>query len=127
VLEFLYGHEPARSRFIAKLEAAERRELRLLISRIHFGEIYYNFAINQRLGKIPGIQFAIADLPWQVVSVDDSLVDEAAELKSLHPISYADAFVVALARRRGAPVITGDPDFKRLEAAGVVQLDWLGA
>jgi predicted nucleic acid-binding protein len=112
---------------MARLEAAERGELRLLICRINFGEIHYNFAINRRLGNIPGVQFDIANFPWQLVSVDDALVDEAAELKSLHPISYADAFVAALARRHHAPVITGDPDFQRLNAAGVVQLDWLGA
>ena len=127
VLEFFYRHEPARSRFFARLEAAERGELRLLISRINFGEIYYNIAIKQRLGEFPGMRFDIADVPWQVISVDDVLVDEAAELKSLYPISYADAFAVALARRHSAPVIAGDPDFKKLQVAGVVQLDWLGA
>jgi ribonuclease VapC len=127
VLEFLYRQEPTRSRFIARLEAAERGDLRLLISRINFGEIYYNFAINQRRGKIPGILFDISDFPWQIASVDDLLVDQAAELKARYPISYADAFVAALARRHNAPVLTGDPDFQKLNAAGVVQLDWLGA
>jgi len=127
VLQFLYRREPARSRFRERLEAADRGELQLLISRINFGEITYNLLIKQRLGEIQDIRFAISDLPWQVVSVDDLLVDEAAAIKGLHAISYADAFVAALARRHGAPVITGDPDFQKLHAAGIVQLDWLGA
>ncbi len=126
VLQFIYGREPARSRFRERLDSADRGELRLLISRINFGEIIYNLLIKQRLGEFREIRFAISDLPLEVISVDDLLVDEAVQLKGLYPISYADAFVAALARRYNAPVITGDPDFQKLHAAGVVALDWLG-
>ncbi len=127
VLELLYRHEPARSLFLARLEAAERLEIRLLICRINYGEIVYNFLAKRRRGEIPAdIDLDIDNFPWEVVSVDDALVDEATELKSIYPVSYADCFVAALARRYGAAVITGDGDFLKLQAAGLLTVDWLG-
>ncbi len=127
VLEFVYGHEPAYSLFAERLEAAQRLELRLMICRINYGEIVYNFQGKKNRGEIPAdISLDIGDFPWEVTSVDDALVDEATELKSIYPVSYADCFVAALARRYGAPVITGDGDFLKLQAAGLLTLDWLG-
>jgi ribonuclease VapC len=79
------------------------------------------------LGEFVGAVPDLASLPWQVVSVDDVLVDEAARLKSSYPISFADCFAAALAQRYNAPVITGDPDFKKLAERGVVRVEWIGA
>lgn len=127
VLEWLYHNEPARTLFRQRLEKASRGEIRLLISRINYGEIVYNVAGKQRRGELPeNMDLDIGDLPWEVVSVDDDLVDEAAELKSLYAVSYADCFAAALARRHQAPVITGDPDFLKLQSVGVLSVDWLG-
>jgi predicted nucleic acid-binding protein len=126
VLEWIYRKEPATARFRERLEAAERGEFRLLVSRINYAEISYNVAIKKRLGEFVGTVPDLASLPWQVVSVDDALVDEAARLKSSYPISFADCFAVALARRYNAPVITGDPDFKKLADRGVVLVEWIG-
>lgn len=47
----------------------------------------------------------------------------AARLKAIFPLAYADTFAAALAQRGGVPVVTGDPEFKRL--AGVVSVIWL--
>ncbi len=127
VLEWLYRNEPARTLFRQRLEEASRGEIRLLISRINYGEIVYNFAGKQRRGELPAdMDINIDDLPWEVVSVDDALMDEAAELKSLYAVSYADCFAAALARRYQAPLITGDPDFLKLQSVGVLSVDWVG-
>jgi ribonuclease VapC len=127
VLEWLYRNEPAGMLFRQRLEKASRGEIRLQISRINYGEIVYNFAGKRRRGELPvDMDLDIDDLPWEVVSVDDDLVDETAELKSLYAVSYADCFAAALARRYQAPVITGDPDFLKLQSASVLSVDWLG-
>jgi predicted nucleic acid-binding protein len=127
VLEYVYGHEPAYTLFLERLEAAQRLEIRLCISRINYGEIVYNFQGKRRRGEIPAdINLDISEFPWEVISVDDALVDEAAELKSLYAVSYADCVAAALARRYNAPVMTGDPDFLKLQSAGVLSVDWLG-
>ena len=36
--------------------------------------------------------------------------------KATHIMSYADAFVVATAIVKEAKIVTGDPEFKRIEA-----------
>ena len=46
----------------------------------------------------------------------------AARLKAVHPISYADCLVAALAQRTGATILTGDPDFQRF---GQTAVEWL--
>ena len=59
--------------------------------------------------------------------VDDALVDEAADLKSRYPIAYANAFAAVPAMRLGVPLVTGDREFRRLEADGLLSLRWVGA
>jgi ribonuclease VapC len=126
-LEYVYGHEPAYTLFQERLEAAQHLATRLFISRINYGEIVYNFQGKRNRGEIPAdIDLNIESLPWKIITVDDALIDEAVELKSVYPVSYADCFAAALARRYNAPVMTGDPDFLKLQAAGVVSVDWLG-
>jgi len=44
-------------------------------------------------------------------------------LQGRFPISYADAFAVALAQEMTATLITGDPEFKRVESR--VTIMWL--
>jgi len=52
--------------------------------------------------------------PIPLVVADKELTYEAAKLKGKHQIPYADCFAAALARRLKAPVVTGDPEFKKL-------------
>jgi ribonuclease VapC len=40
---------------------------------------------------------------------------DAARLKSEHAISYADCFAAATAIKEGASIVTGDPEFKKVE------------
>jgi predicted nucleic acid-binding protein len=47
----------------------------------------------------------------------------AAHVKAHHPISYADAFAVALAQEMDASVVTGDPEFECVE--GLISVFWL--
>ncbi len=96
------------------------------ISRIIRGEIWYQVARRRGFEIYPIYQPRLETLPIEVVSVDDALVDQAAELKARFSISYADCFAAALAIRNRAPVLTGDPDFLKLQAAGVLSVHWLG-
>ena len=48
----------------------------------------------------------------------------AATLKSLFPISYADAFAAALAQKYRCPLVTGDAEFRRVDQ---LEIDWIGA
>ncbi|TAH50263.1 MAG: type II toxin-antitoxin system VapC family toxin [Chloroflexota bacterium] len=41
----------------------------------------------------------------------------------MYPLSYADAFAVALAQELAATVITGDPEFRAI--GNIVSVDWI--
>jgi predicted nucleic acid-binding protein len=51
------------------------------------------------------------------------LVSSAAEVKSGHALSYADAFCVATALRYQAAILTSDPEFASVSE--IVKIHWL--
>jgi len=91
------------------------------LSRINWGEFYY--IVKRRVGsaKAQEALSLIEQLPITLLSVDDLLIREAAEIKSEYPIAYADAFCVATAKRLSARILTSDPEFKAVEKLICVQ------
>jgi predicted nucleic acid-binding protein len=93
------------------------------MSLVNWGEILYTFERER------GGQFAIEleqeldEYPMKLMGVDRRRIRAAARLKSVYRLSYADAFVVALAQELNATVITGDPEFKSVEH--IVSVDWI--
>ena len=105
------------------LENASREKARLLLSLINLGELLY---ITERRGGIVKAQDVLAlirQLPIEIVPADEQLVLAAAHIKANYPLSYADAFVVAVALQESATILTGDPEFQVLEA--LVNIEWL--
>ncbi|MBN1103303.1 MAG: type II toxin-antitoxin system VapC family toxin [Deltaproteobacteria bacterium] len=94
-----------------------------LLCKINWGDFYY--IVRRRVGRQKAEESLalLGQLPIDILSVDDALVHEAAELKAEYPISYADAFCVAVAKRHKAQVVTNDPEFKSVE--GIVPVLWL--
>jgi predicted nucleic acid-binding protein len=54
---------------------------------------------------------------------DEDGILAAADIKAGHPVSFSDAFAIALAQAEKASVITGDDEIRR---CGVVPVDWIG-
>ena len=83
-----------------------------LLSAINWGEFYY--IVKRRVGrnKAEEALALLEQLPITVFPVDNDLVKEAAEIKSDYPISYADAFCIALAQRSECQILTNDPEFE---------------
>ncbi|HDH10116.1 MAG TPA: type II toxin-antitoxin system VapC family toxin [Chloroflexi bacterium] len=120
VIAYLRG-EPAAKRVQALL--AEAGRLRLYLCLVNYGEVIY---ISERKGGRPAAEEAIRivdALPVEVVPADRNLTFAAAHIKAHHPLSYADAFAVALAQQLDAVIVTGDPEFKSVE--GIVRIEWL--
>lgn len=92
---------------------AQRGEIRLLISVINRGEALYVLA--KRAGMLEAIE-ALRTLAHYVESVDatEEQSNGAAALKFIYKLGYADCFAADLAIRRGATLVTADPDFVRL-------------
>jgi predicted nucleic acid-binding protein len=121
-ISFLRG-EAGATRVQEVLTVACREDRRVLLSAISLGEIAY---ISERRHGLPAVQAvlsAIQSLPVEVVEVDLQVVLAAAHVKAQHPISLADAFVVALALAQDGTILTGDPEFRSVE--GVVPIEWL--
>jgi len=59
----------------------------------------------------------------QLVGIDQELTYEAAKLKGQYKVAYADCFAAALSLRLRAPVVTGDPEFKKLEDK--ISIQWI--
>ena len=95
------------------------------MSRINHGEVIYSIRKDFPAYRIDQALKAFAEIPIQLHSVDDGLVDDAVALKSVYPISYADAFAVSLALRLRVPLITGDPELRRLSLVDF-RLEWVG-
>ncbi|MBW1699823.1 MAG: PIN domain-containing protein [Deltaproteobacteria bacterium] len=62
-------------------------------------------------------------LPVTIVSVDNELVIEAAEIKADYPVSFADAFCIATAKRLNCQVLTNDPEYEAVQH--LVNVSWL--
>ena len=94
-----------------------------LLSLINWGEFYY--IIKRKVGKRKAEEALVLleQLPVTILSVDENLVKEAAELKSDYAISYADAFCIATAQRSNGKILTNDPEFKLVKH--LVDVIWL--
>jgi predicted nucleic acid-binding protein len=115
--------EPGASRIEKLLEDAGKEKCRVFMSLINMGELLY---ITERRGGIVKAQDALAlirQLPIEIVPVEEQLVFAAAHIKANYPLSYADAFVVAVAMEKSASIITGDPEFQSVEA--LITIEWL--
>jgi uncharacterized protein len=111
------GWETVRSLFKELTDAGGKAAL----SGINWGEFYY--IVKRRVGREKTLEALalIEQLPIDILSVDDSLIREAAEIKSDFPIAYADAFCVAIAKRLNGCILTSDPEFKAVEKLVPVQ------
>jgi ribonuclease VapC len=97
------------------IQEAEQRRIRLYVSLINWGEVFY--IVRRERGELAAHELIarIDILPITLRKVDRRLVQAAATLKATYPIAYADAFAAATANLLDVPVVTGDPEFRRLQ------------
>lgn len=105
-------------------ESMARDEPSILMSWMNVGEAYYmacrkmSPAAGDRLLRI------LPELPIRLVTPTAQDFVAAAKLKSSWRISYADAFVAALAIAHRAPIVTGDPELRAMTS--VLEVEWIG-
>jgi ribonuclease VapC len=118
------GRQPACDRVGKLLSEAEDGQTRLLMSAINVGEVYYFLRKHHTETLAESWRESSRTLPAtiEVPSADD--IWSAATLKARSPIAYADGFATALARKYNCPLVTGDPEFRRVDQ---LELDWIGS
>lgn len=110
-------------KFKRLLEGAKNKEVKLFLCWLNLGEIYYKVWRKKGREAAQKTLSLIEKLPIELVSVNDELVLQAAEIKAQYSISLADCFVAALARNERTLILTADPEFKKLK--GLVSVEWL--
>jgi len=115
--------EPGAARLQELLALASEGRCRLCLCLINLGEVLYITERHRGLDKAHSVLALLESLPLELLEATRDLVLEAAHIKAAHPLSYADAFVVAAARRLQAVILTGDPEFAFVQH--IVSVEWL--
>lgn len=105
------------------LKSASEKDNYLLMTSVNYGEVYYIVLRECGQDKADEIEKIIKTMPIEIVDVDMQLAKEAARLKAIKKISYADCFSAALAKIHRGEVITGDREFKAVE--NEVKIAWI--
>ena len=122
-LMVFFEDEPGADLVRGLLLKAEESDLKLLMSVVNLGEVWYSIArstspetADQTINEINGMAIELVDADWP-------LTHQAAIYKAKGNIAFGDCFAAALAKNRKAELITGDKEFKALE--GDIKIAWL--
>ena len=115
--------EPGGAQVKSLLLATTEVRRPLWISSINLGEVWYSLA-RRNSPEYASRQLAeLTQIGLERVDVDWPMVLQAADYKSRHKISFADAFAAALAKQRNAELITGDREFRALDSE--IKIHWV--
>lgn len=93
------------------------------INAVNLGEIIYStkkeFGDQKKLEVLANIE----RLNFTILPIPNSLIFQAAEYKAQYVLSYADCFALASAVEHKATLVTGDPEFKKVEH--LVNIIWI--
>ena len=112
------------SKFEEVKDLLSSKDVLLLMNEINVGETFYILARERGMDKADYfINTILPNLPitHRANTFEDVL--GAARIKAEYPLSYADCFATQTAVKEEASLVTGDPEFKKVEK--IVQIDWL--
>ena len=98
-------------------------KIELSICSVNLGEVWYAVARKISIERADALLNEIQNMPIEIVDADWELTRQAAEYKMTGKISYADCFAAALSKIRKAELVTGDDEFKKLQAE--IKIKWL--
>ena len=111
----LFQKEKGYEKVIRLLAEIEKHGITKYINAINLGEIIYStkreFGDQKKLEVLANIE----RLNFIILPVPNNLIFQAAEYKAQYSISYADCFILESAMEYKAFVVTGDPEFKKVE------------
>ena len=119
----LLQQEPNYENIIEILEYIKSHNLVKYLQVINLGEIIYS--TKREFGDQRKIEVlaAIERLEFTVLPTPNELIYKAAEYKGEYSISFADCFLLAFALEHKATIVTGDPEFKKVES--LVKIAWV--
>ena len=120
------NHEPEGAKVKDLLRSVESGGSELYISIVNLTEVYYNFIRSDGLELANEIMEEVRYLPIKIIDViDEKVYRETARLKSCYPMSLADAFLSATAKRLDAAIVTKDSEIRAVEAGENLSVFWI--
>jgi predicted nucleic acid-binding protein len=118
-----FQKEKGYEKVVHLLEEIRKTGATKYINAINLGEIIYStkkeFGDQKKLEVLANIE----RLNFTILSIPNNLIFQAAEYKAQYAISYADCFALASAVEHKATLVTGDPEFKKVEH--LVDIVWI--
>jgi predicted nucleic acid-binding protein len=121
IIAFFNNEDPAEK--VKLLLAESARWKNGWITSVNLGEVWYMLVRKRSRQLADQAIHEMTQIGIGPVDVDWPMTLQAADFKSRHKISYADAFAAALAKQRNAELVTGDPEFRTLESE--ISIHWL--
>jgi len=119
----LFQKQKGYEKVVHFLEEIKRTGTTKYLNAINLGEIIYTtkreFGDQKKIEVLANIE----RLSFTILPVPNNLISQAAEYKAQYGISYADCFVLASAIEHKATIVTGDPEFKKVEH--LVDIAWV--
>ena len=116
-------NEPGAPMVGALLQRCARSDVALAITTANLGEVFYRTQKQFNERQAWAIMAQTLQAGVEVTPIDLTLATVARSIKVRYRMGYLDSFVVALAQRYRAAIVTGDPDFQRV--AALVPVEWL--
>lgn len=119
----LFQKEKGYEKVVQLLEEIQKTGAVKYLNAINLGEIIYttkkDFGDQKKLEVLASIE----RLNFRIFPIPNELIFQAAEYKAEYSISYADCFALASAVEHKAILVTGDPEFKKVEH--LVDIVWI--
>ena len=114
--------EPSGQKIADIIASAHEEEIPVCMAVINAGEVWFIIAreiseeeANSSINQLRELRIQFKDIDWD-------LTQEAAKIKSQHKMSFADCYAGALAKSINADLVTGDNEFKAIEATASILL-----
>ncbi len=119
----LFQKEKGYEKVVHLLEEIKKTRGTKYINAINLGEIIYStkreFGDQKKIEALANIE----RLNFTILPIPNTLIFQAAEYKAQYSISYADCFTLASAIEHKATIVTGDPEFKKVEH--IISIIWV--
>lgn len=123
VLLKFFQKEKGHEKVVHLLEEIRKTGATKYINAINLGEIIYStkkeFGDQKKLEVLANIE----RLNFTILPIPNNLIFQAAEYKAQYSISYADCLALTSAVEHKAILVTGDPEFKKVE--DLVDIVWV--
>ncbi|MFZ1983351.1 MAG: PIN domain-containing protein [Desulfatitalea sp.] len=115
----LRDDEPGADQVAGLLLQAQKGESSCKICFISLMELFYRVwkDENESAGRLAYEQCRA--LPIEIIHESESLLEHSAQIKAIHRVSLADAWIGAAALLEGATLVHKDPEFESLDCPQV--------